>query len=404
MGAAGVALACPWGTGTARAEPYEGPLLLTINALGGWDISNFCDPKGTEMNQRYEVGDILTAGAIDFAPLDTNADFFNRFHSEMLLINGIDVRTAGHTEAARHMWSGEQANVRYPSIAALFAARHLEGSELPLPFISSGGYSATSGLLPLTRLGTPLTLQSIALHERERGIENQGRYAEDFALNKIYEARKARHESAPKNELPRFRKQRSALHGHQVTTPLLRRYREYLPDEIPGQLAWLSQVATSLACLKAGVSASASVYVSDFDTHSDHENLHSAKLQELLLTITFAVDRATELGLIDRLTILITSEFSRTPEYGSNGGKDHWPTNSMILMGPGIVGNRVIGATDEGLVPRNINLETLALDDANGQRLYPGHIMTALREHLDLQDFAVANGMDLRMPTIPLFT
>lgn len=401
LGAGGVALAASPSL-THAAEPYDGPLLLTINALGGWDVSNFCDPKGTAMNQRYDTGDIESAGAMNYAPLDDNAAFFERFHEDMLLLNGIDMKTAGHTEAARHVWSGVQADNNTPSLAALFAAHHVMGSDAPTPFISYGGFSRTGDLVPLTRLGNPLTLASIGLHERERGIPNQGRYVDDFALEEIYAARQARHDAAPTGELPRFRAQRATLFGNQLTVPLLRRYQEYMPDVNNTLDVWQSQIATSLACLKAGVGASASVYVSDFDTHSNHEELHGPKLMELLAAITFAIDRAGELDLLERMTIVITSEFSRTPEYGLNGGKDHWPNNSMLLMGPGITGNRVIGATDEGLVPRNLNLETLELDDA-GERLLPGHVHAALREHLGLSEFGRDTGFDLSLPSVPLF-
>ncbi len=401
LGAGGVALmASP--SNTKAADPYEGPLLMTINALGGWDVSNFCDPKGNYMNQRYDTSEIETAGAMRYAPLDDNAAFFERFHSQMTLINGIDMRTAGHTEAARHMWSGDQADNNTPSLAALFAAYHVQGSDAPTPYISYGGFSRTGDLVSLTRLGNPLTLASIGVHERERGIPNQGRYVDDFVLEEVYRARQLRHEAAAADELPRFRDQRAKLFGNQITTPLLRRYQEYLPDATNTLSGWQSQVATSLACLKSGVGAAASVYVSDFDTHSDHEARHGPKLQELLETITFAIDRADELDLLDRLTFVITSEFSRTPEYGLNGGKDHWPNNSMLLMGPGIEGNRVFGATDDGLMPRNINLETLELDDG-GERLYPGHIHAALREHLGLAEYGRDTGFDLSMPSIPLF-
>lgn len=401
LGAGGVTLMASPSSSNA-ADPYEGPLLMTINALGGWDVSNFCDPKGGAMNLRYDAGDIGTAGAMRYAPLDDNAAFFDRFHSQMTLINGIDMRTAGHTEAARYLWSGAQADNNTPCLAALFAAYHVQDSDVPAPYISYGGFSRTGDLVSLTRLGDTLTLSSVGVHERERGIPTESRYVDDFVLEEVYRARQQRHDAAQATELPRFRRQRAQLFGNQINTPLLRRYQDYLPEVDNALTGWQSSAAISLACLKAGVGAAASVYVSDFDTHSDHEALHGPKFQQLLETITFAVDRAQELGILDRLTFIISSEFSRTPEYGLNGGKDHWPNNSMLLMGPGIEGNRVIGATDAGLVPRNLNLETLEVDDA-GERLYPGHIHAALREHLGLAEFGRDTGFDLSVPSIPLF-
>ncbi|MFT5358441.1 MAG: hypothetical protein ACI9KE_005679 [Polyangiales bacterium] len=387
---------------SVRAEPYEGPLLLTINALGGWDVTNLCDPKGGAINQAYETGDIGTAGRINYAPIYKNREFFDRFHSEMTLINGIDMRTAGHFEAARFMWSGNQADNGSPSLAALFAARHLEGFNVPAAFTSTGGFSRTANLVPLTRLANPGMLPSIVHSEHERGITNQSRYAEDFALDAIRDTLDARHAAASANELPRFRSQRSELHAAQASTDLLKRYAEFYPETNGEETTWQSQAATALAAMKAGLGASASILVSDFDTHARHEERTAVLMPGLTDTITYAYDLAGELGILDRLTIVVSSEFSRTPEYGMNGGKDHWPTNSMMLFGPGIGGGRVFGETDEGHRPRTVNLDTLELDDA-GERIYPGYIMRALQEHLDIRDFAVDKGFDLRVRSIPLF-
>jgi uncharacterized protein (DUF1501 family) len=46
--------------------------------------------------------------------------------------------------------------------------------------------------------------------------------------------------------------------------------------------------------------------------------------------------------------VIAQSEMGRTPTYNSGNGKDHWPIGSIMFLGCGIRGNRVIGATDEG--------------------------------------------------------
>ena len=47
---AGLAAMIPFSNiSSARAEvkaPYEGPLFILINAMGGWDPTSICDPKG----------------------------------------------------------------------------------------------------------------------------------------------------------------------------------------------------------------------------------------------------------------------------------------------------------------------------------------------------------------------
>jgi uncharacterized protein (DUF1501 family) len=88
------------------------------------------------------------------------------------------------------------------------------------------------------------------------------------------------------------------------------------------------------------------------------------------------------------LVIVVTSDFARGPEYNSSNdgaGKDHWPITSVLLLGPGIRGGRVLGATDDKQASRKLNPSTLALDDA-GVALTPGHIHQQLRRLAGIAD------------------
>ena len=51
--------------------------------------------------------------------------------------------------------------------------------------------------------------------------------------------------------------------------------------------------------------------------------------------------------LREQLVVVVQSEMGRTPTYNNGNGKDHWSIGSIMFLGPGITGNRVIGATDE---------------------------------------------------------
>ena len=63
--------------------------------------------------------------------------------------------------------------------------------------------------------------------------------------------------------------------------------------------------------------------------------------------------RAEELKIRDKLVVVVQSEMGRTPNYNKGNGKDHWSIGSIMFMGPGIRGNRVIGATDDEAVQRS---------------------------------------------------
>ena len=95
-------------------------------------------------------------------------------------------------------------------------------------------------------------------------------------------------------------------------------------------------------------------------------------------------------NIADRLTVIIGSDFSRTPHYNEDSGKDHWAIGSVIVMEKSPSwGNRVVGSTDEMQNARSINPKTLQHDDEDGTRIYPNHVHKALRRHLGLENTAV---------------
>ena len=181
-GLAGLAIMSPLGLDrgrTVRAGPskYTGPFWIMVNAGGGWDPTLLCDPKGgtmgdmTSVDQTYTPSQIKTAGGIEYAPVTASVDnieifngdaFWTAHASRLLAINGLDTATNNHDAGSRTVWSGQLAE-GYPSFAALVAAVASASLDLPMAFVSNGGYDATEGLIPLARLGSNIgDVQKIA--------------------------------------------------------------------------------------------------------------------------------------------------------------------------------------------------------------------------------------------------
>ncbi len=52
-------------------------------------------------------------------------------------------------------------------------------------------------------------------------------------------------------------------------------------------------------------------------------------------------------GLLDSTLIVVTGEFGRTPKINADGGRDHWPEcSSVLLAGGGVKGGAVYGSSD----------------------------------------------------------
>jgi uncharacterized protein (DUF1501 family) len=102
--------------------------------------------------------------------------------------------------------------------------------------------------------------------------------------------------------------------------------------------------------------------------------------------VKFLWDEAERQAVADKLVVLICSDFGRTPQYNGAMGKDHWSITSMVAMGAGIVGNRMVGATDSGHNARMIDpaTGTAAEGDVSGVTITPAHVHRGMRRVLGL--------------------
>jgi uncharacterized protein (DUF1501 family) len=120
--------------------------------------------------------------------------------------------------------------------------------------------------------------------------------------------------------------------------------------------------------------------------------------------VQFFWNYAEELGISDRITLVIGSDFSRTNFYNDGNGKDHWPIGSYMVMEQGAPwGDRVVGLTDELHFAKPIDPETLK-ESPQGVLMTPSHIHKALQQYLGLDALASDAGFELRdVESVSLF-
>ena len=390
-GQAGLGLAVPlsWPNvlhGKSREpDPYEGPYYVVFNASGGWDTTSLMDPKGINgINRLYREGDILTHGKHKFAPTAgqvekgmSNEDFHKAYGEELLVFNGLDYSINNHTPCKRYMATGKLDSLAYPTFAALVAG--CRGPDVPLAFLTFGQYSATGNLVPMARVPY---LNSMNLLANADGVQGNSRspYHDDFVTDRIERALREQAKARAANvRLPRVERSQSMLYAAQLNSKALERVTPYIPKTTPkGRLSLQADIA--LASFKAGVCVSANLSIGQFDSHANNDPDQMRLIPEFLAGIDYMVTKAKELKIRDKLIIVIQSEMGRTPTYNKGQGKDHWSIGSIMFMGHGIRGNRVIGATDNKQLPTPVNVKSLANDEEKGIRVRPEHIHEALRE------------------------
>jgi len=376
------------GTGRSYA-PYDGLYYISVNAGGGWDPTSFCDPKGaafedeTNRMNNYLTETIEEAGNIRYAPVAGNAAFFQKYFDRTLVINGIDMLTNGHDAGNRHTWSGRLTE-GHPSMAAMLAGAY--GPQQPLAYLSSGGYSETSGLVARTRTGDNVNALTRLAYPNRMNVDSEDDLFHPETASDLIRSTHEEREAAllASQGLPKIQGAMSTLFAARAGSNELKLLQQYLP-ETRSDNSLGAQGEIALAAYKAGIGVSASLGVGGFDTHGNHDDNHFPSLQRLTEGLDVIMERAEELGIADKILINVGSDFGRTPGYNDGNGKDHWPITSQLFMGSNIRGNTVLGSSDERHSAIGFNGASLSSDEGS-PHLQPGNITASVRKFVGLGD------------------
>ena len=372
--------------------------VITVSASGGWDPTALIDPKGNALRadglgpvNKYPASLIKTAGKLRYAayadgvtPPSTDSPghldtFFAKHYSRLRVINGVDTQTNGHETGQRFVWSG-RLEVGYPSLAALAAAPY---ASQPMAFISNGGYDFTASLVAPVRTSAAATFSSLAYPnsqyptvpaQRNTGYFSTPTYAA------VQEAREQRLTRLRVSEaLPERAAQMAKLETVRNSGVSLEGLLAYLPAKVSTGLKGQAEIA--VAAFASGLAVSAGLNLGGFDTHDDHDADQATALTALLEGVDHLWEQIVLRGLQDKVTIIIGSDFGRTPFYNTAAGKDHWNITSVMAMGAGITGNTLIGATDANFEALKLSASTLE-PHSSGILVTPKHIHRALRDFL----------------------
>ena len=164
--------------------------------------------------------------------------------------------------------------------------------------------------------------------------------------------------------------------------------------ELEGGKGGLLALTPALDCLERGYARSVIMshggqFNVGWDTHSNIES-QTANYEELFSDLMDLIDDlksrdGTNGGsLADETTIVVISEMGRSPQLNATGGKDHWTFTSAMFIGAGVAGGRQIGAYDENLLGKPIDLETGDLSES-GTTLSADHIGATILALADVE-------------------
>ena len=387
---------------TAKASgvmlPWWGLLPLTANAQvadkiliyyhtdGGMVNDMFLDPSPDPRYNLYSQNGLAIPGSgnIRIAPAaaGTNVAFLNRFRDQMLVVNGINTDTNSHEDGQRCSATGK-LEMGYAPLSELHAAQYAIGR--PAGWMVRDGGTVSTGIYPATAVPDGNQLRAMVDPLAASGTTD---YVKRADFNRTVEARAARLEALKANgvQLPKER----LITEEFVAAKEARVRLQAVAANVPATFGQNPDIEVFMIAAQSGITSAGTLSSGGFDCHGselDYEGANGA-LARMTNRLTNIWDEAARRGVADRLYVVVSGEFSRTPLNGSNG-HDHQNFGAgALVMGPAGwgLGNRVVGytATMNLHASRAINPKTGA-PDPNGVMLRPAHYHDALRDFLGIQ-------------------
>ncbi|HLL52589.1 MAG TPA: DUF1501 domain-containing protein, partial [Myxococcaceae bacterium] len=157
-----------------------------------------------------------------------------------------------------------------------------------------------------------------------------------------------------------------------------------LPTSGPYDMS-AGRAALAATALKRGISQCVSITITGgLDTHfgpqrtqADNQRAGWNALGDLVTDLRSSPHPAGG-NFMDHTTLMVFSEFSRTPMLNSTSGRDHHLSSSCLLMGAGIKHNVVFGKSgDVGMSPGVVDHKT-GLPDPSGRNIFPEDVIATV--------------------------
>lgn len=359
-----------------RARAGAPQNLVVVWSAGGWDPTFVFDPHFEDEPISNDPDSApASANGIDFAHADTRpsvARFFERYGDQAAVINGLAVGSISHEGCTRLLLTGGRGQGR-PDVGTAVASE--AGADLLLPHLVLSGprYPGALGSLvvPLNA-----TLAGVCTDALPAGVSVDAEAEERARAWLLEEAGRL-----GASDRARLGAWRDSLDTFPALSALL---TELNPAEDPTDEALISLAVEAMradACRSLTLALSPPNQTT-WDSHYENNANQDRAFEQLFDHLLTLLDGLQGASLLDRTLVLVLSEMGRSPVPNAAAGKDHWPYTSALLVGAGVSGGQVIGATDTSMVGSRINLETGALDEA-GERPGPANLLASVVEAFD---------------------
>jgi hypothetical protein len=388
----------------ARAATASDMKFLFVFAPGGWDttrvFANEFSNNAVDLEAAAEPGTAGNIAFVDHPERPSVRTFLETWHSRTVVLNGLMVRSIAHEICTMIAMTGTTSGLT-PDWPAILAS--VDRDRFTLPHLVLGGPSFPGDLgVAVSRTGSSGQLEAL-LSGRSRNLQDivsGGPSAPAESLMDRYMGRRAaaRAASARSSVDAALAGQFKVAVDHATELKDL----QYIMD-FTGGADVADQVQVAVDALSLGVSrcvtlASAGA-VLGWDTHADNDAQQSSLWETLfsglgqLMQALANTPGTSEATLADETVLVVLSEMGRTPKLNAFNGKDHWPYTSAMVVGPNLIGDRVIGGFDRKFYGKSIDTVTGDLSEG-GEILSAESLGATLLAMADVDPLDYVDGVD----------
>jgi len=364
----------------ARAAGTVPSRWVFVNMGGGWDSCYSIDPKPGMATVSQPPGTMLeyNGGAMhvwDWKPkvLATDPDsnvkkFFDQWNSVACIVKGVNTRTISHMIAAQRIYCGKQGGTS-PDMPTIIGFEKFKDMPVPYLLINGPGWAGPLGAA-VGRVGQTGQLRVLIDPTQSQVPLSFMPSAQDEADIEAFHNANAERERAIRGSVGYNKARIDDFENSLIHADMLRDKGKNMNFGAGGIQGGADTAISAFKLGLAGVCMIDSGF--GFDTHSNNKSQGPSQdgvyaglnylANQLLATPDplFPGD-----NMMAHTTVVLLSEFTRTPKLNGGQGKDHWPVNTNLIFGCGVNGGRQVGETGEGMVAMPLNLDTGATSGPN---------------------------------------
>ena len=323
------------------APPGVRKFVFVVNQ-GGWDplcvfVPKF-DAAAIEMETMAAPMTIGNLPLVDHPDRPSVRAFFEDWHGRTTVINGMLVPSVAHAPSQRALLTGTTNTSTRGDWPAMLAAARADAYTLPGIVLSGPSFpgdlagivcrTGVSGQLDQLLGGTVITDQGSGLYPSgaepalDAWLVGRSNVDSDW--------------SAAHRRMTALKARRGDVRWGATAT-------------------FEDQIARTAEILAADLARTVSLgfEIWPWDTHAGNDTYQSINFEGLfgglrqLMDALATTPASSGAMLIDEVVVVVVSEMGRTPVHNPAEGRDHWPFTSVLLVGPGMRGDQVVGGVDD---------------------------------------------------------